>query len=119
MGFPVSAPQHRKLTGVNPKTFMIHKKLAFLKKKNDDQRPPLFAVRDFQLNWRYVRCLRPLLALFDREGYRLPLVEGLKTIDVDSAEVDKIVFSVLAGDKPIALGVVEPFHCSLSQSVAS
>src|SRR6185312_8760963 len=57
-----------------------------------------------------VGCLRPLLALHDLELHAIAFSQGFESVPLDGAEVNEDVGATLAGDEPIALGVVEPLH---------
>jgi hypothetical protein len=70
------------------------------------------AIRD-GLEAYYAFSLQALGALLHFEFNGLPLVEGLVPVGLNRREVHKDVLTGLALDKSIALGGVEPLHCTL------
>ena len=61
----------------------------------------------------YILSLPALGTLRDVELHGLALLQALETARLDCREVHKNIFATLAADETIALGVVEPLHCSL------
>ena len=64
-----------------------------------------------------VLCL-PAFGAFDYvELNLLTFLQAAETIRLDGGEVYKYILAVLAADKPIALGIVEPLYCSCFHGV--
>src|ERR1700757_1896862 len=60
-----------------------------------------------------VLCLPALRSLGHFELHGLTLLKASETASLDRREVHKNVFAILAADKAIAFGVVEPLYCPL------
>src|SRR5579864_3321976 len=61
----------------------------------------------------YVLSLPALGALGHVELHGLALLKALEASRLDRGEMHKNVFASLPADEAVALGVVEPLHCSL------
>jgi hypothetical protein len=62
--------------------------------------------------------LPALGALHDIELNLLTFLQAAKSVCLNSGEVDEYVFTILAADKTVALGIVEPLYCSCFHVVA-
>ena len=61
----------------------------------------------------------PALRAFDYvELNLLTFLQAAKTVCLDGGEVYEYVFTILAADKTIALGIVKPLYCSCFHDVA-
>ncbi len=60
--------------------------------------------------------LQSLGAFRDGELDRLTLLQALEATGLDGREMHENVFASLTADKAVALGVIEPFYCSLFHS---
>jgi hypothetical protein len=60
-----------------------------------------------------ILSLPSLRTLGHVELHRLALLQALETTRLDRRKMHKNVFAILAADKTVAFGVVEPLHCSL------
>jgi hypothetical protein len=59
-----------------------------------------------------VLCLPALWALYDIELNLLAFLKAAETVRLDGGEVNENVFTILAADEPVTLGVVKPLYCS-------
>src|SRR5215469_7866050 len=66
-----------------------------------------------RLKWPHVFSLPALWALRHVELHGLALLQALEASRLDCREMHKNVFATLATNEAVALGVVEPLHCSL------
>jgi len=60
----------------------------------------------------YIRRLWPLRALHNFKFNRVALLQTLVTLAGDRAVMHEYVGPILASDKPVSFGVIEPFHCT-------
>lgn len=58
-------------------------------------------------------------SLGDLERDPIAFVKGLESLALNCAKMDKYVPSVVAGEKSIALGRIEPLNCSLGCQICS
>lgn len=66
----------------------------------------------------YILCL-PALGAFDHiELDLLTFLQAAESICLNRREVHEYIFSILAADETITLGVVKPLHCSCFHGVA-
>ena len=61
---------------------------------------------------RYVDGLFALRTLLNLKLNLIALIQGLLTIPLNGAEMDKHIFAVLRRDKTVSLLVAEPLDCS-------
>ena len=81
------------------------------KKPTGGHKPPVLMSSGLQdLN---VLSLPSLLPFDHVELDCLAFLQALESIALNSAKVDKYIFTALPGDKTKSLGIVKPFHCSL------
>jgi hypothetical protein len=59
-----------------------------------------------------VFCLPAFWAFYNVELNLLSFLQTAETTGLDSGEVYKHVFAILAADESVALGVVKPLYCS-------
>jgi len=71
------------------------------------------------LHRRYVSSLRSLLAGLNVKGDLLALIEGLEAIDIDCAEMDKVILVIFSGNETVTLTAVKPLNCTVVQNGAS
>jgi hypothetical protein len=64
-----------------------------------------------------VLCLPALGTLHYVELNLLTFLQAAKTVCLNSGEVHENVFTILAADKTIALGIVKPLYCSCFHDV--
>lgn len=63
------------------------------------------------LSYRHhIGCLGTLGALGNIELYLISFIEGFETVFFNGGEMYEDISSVISGDKPITLLLVEPFH---------
>ncbi len=61
----------------------------------------------------------PALRAFDYVKLNLlTFLQAAKTVCLDGGEMHKYIFTILAADKTIALGIVKPLYCSCFHDVA-
>ena len=65
----------------------------------------------------YVLCLPAFRAFYNVELNLLTFLQAAETIRLNGGEVHEYIFTVLAADKSIALGIVEPLYCSCFHGV--
>lgn len=86
--------------------------LAAMKtKRRNPEKSPLLKFAG--LECLHVFGLPTLGALGDVELHRLAFLQALETARLDSGEMHENVFAILAADKAVAFGVIEPLYCSL------
>jgi hypothetical protein len=67
---------------------------------------------NLNLSWFYVLSLRAFLALTFSEANLLAFLKGPETVAYDVTEMDKKIWTSLAGDKSITFAFVEPLDGS-------
>ena len=65
-----------------------------------------------------VLCLPALGAFYYIELNLLTFLQAAKTVCLNGGEMDENIFTILAADKTIALGIVKPLYCSCFHDVA-
>jgi len=65
-----------------------------------------------ELNGFYVFCGRAFLALRNIETDALALGQGFETVGLNGAEMDEQIPTAVFLDKPEALLLIEPLHCT-------
>jgi hypothetical protein len=93
-------------------------RLCRQKEKRPVQAALLFPNFDCGLDAFDVLCLPALGALYDVELNLLTFLQAAKTVGLDGGEVHEYVFTILAADESIALGIVKPLYCSCFHDVA-
>ncbi len=84
-----------------------------VQKRRGDLRGYRLSAEFVGLNSLNVFGLQALGALGDTELHRLALLQALESARLDGRKMHENVFARLAADKAVALGVIEPLHCSL------
>ena len=65
----------------------------------------------------HVLCLPAFGTFDDVELHRLAFLQAAETVRLNCGEMNENVFSILTGNKAVALRVIEPLNCSLFHCV--
>src|SRR5207249_12004800 len=72
--------------------------------------------RGARLGANHVRRVQPFVASLHLDLHHLPFSERLEAVHLDGREVHEHVLAALLFNEAVPLGIIEPFHLSLSYS---